>query len=179
MYGKLLKPLAAAALVCAVTACDVPDTIMENGAITLKGDAVTLHLISAPRAVIHADGNFVVNGKSIAITPAERALLVRYYQSVHAVYETGVAMGKAGLDMAAKAVTATASSSTDKATTDVSGRVASLSQDICKDTAAIKAVQDQLAAQLDAFRPYASIVGASDLDDCRSDAKANPSPTTP
>lgn len=171
MYGKLLKTLAIATLVCIMTACNVPDTIMENGAITLKGDAVTLHLISAPRAVIHADGSFVVDGKSIAVTPAERALLVRYYQSVHAVYETGAAMGKAGVDMAAKVVTAAASSSTDKAAADVSGRVASLSQDICKDTAAIKAAQDQLAAQLDAFKPYAFIVSASDVTGCQTDAK--------
>jgi len=171
MYGKLFKTLAIAALTCTVAACDVPDTIMENGAITLKGDAVTLHLISAPRAVIHADGSFVVDGKSIAITPAERSLFSQYYESVHAVYETGIAMGKAGAVMAAKAVTA-ASSSSGNAATNGSDRMANLSQDICKDTAAIKAVQDQLAAQLDAFKPYASIVSASDVKDCASDAKS-------
>jgi hypothetical protein len=42
---------------------------------------------------------------------------------------------------------------------------------LCLDTAAIKAAQDRLATQLAAFKPYASIVGASDVADCRSDAK--------
>jgi hypothetical protein len=46
-----------------------------------------------------------------------------------------------------------------------------LSLDICKAEAAIKTAQDQLAGQLAAFKPYASIVSASDVADCENDAE--------
>jgi hypothetical protein len=46
-----------------------------------------------------------------------------------------------------------------------------MSLGICKDTAGIKTVQDQLAAQLPAFKPYASIVSSASVDSCVEEAK--------
>lgn len=168
------RPILLIAVVCLMAACNVPDTTMENGAITLRGDTVTLHVDGKPKAVIDADGSFIVDGKTIATTPAERQLLTRYVDGVRGVHATGVAMGKTGIGMAAKAVMAAASSSstaTDKAADADSDHMTSLSRQICMDTASIKAAQDQLAAQLDAFRPYAGIVAASDVADCQSNNK--------
>ena len=168
-----VRPILFVALACTLTACNMPDTTMENGAITLRGDTVTLHVEGKPKAVIDADGSFIVDGKTIATTPAERQLLTRYVDGVRGIHATGVSMGKTGISMAAKAVAAASSSSTaaDKAANEGSDRMTSLSRQICMDTAAIKAAQDELAAQLDAFRPYAGIVTASDVADCQSDGK--------
>jgi hypothetical protein len=174
MYGKLSKTLAIAALACAVAACNAPDTIMENGAITLYGNKVALRVIGSPKAVIDADGSLVIDGKPIPITPAERSLLAQYNQSVRSVHDTGLAMGKAGIETATKAGAAENSFAPDKADKLAeagAGRIQDLSLGICKAQAAIKAEQDQLATQLAAFKPYAAIVSAADVADCANDAK--------
>lgn len=168
-----MRLLLLAVTACILTACKVPDTVMENGAITLDGNKVTLRAAGAPKATIDADGAFAVDGKAIATTPAERGLLAQYNQSVRSVHETGEAMGKAGVRMATKAVVAGASSAPDSAgnaTEAGAGQMEKLSLDICRAMASIKATQDQLATQLATFKPYASIVDASDVRDCEGDA---------
>ncbi|MFK2876492.1 hypothetical protein [Rhodanobacter hydrolyticus] len=168
------RTLIATVLACSLAACHVPDTTMENGAIRLYGDVVTLHVDGASEANIAADGGFTVGGNAVVVTPAERALLAQYNQSVRDVRNTGLAIGKAGVSMATKAITTAVSSSSgnaDKATKAGSDRIEKLSLDICKDTAAIKDAQDQLAAQLVAFKPYAAIVSADDVASCEKDAK--------
>ena len=160
---------------CILTACNTPDTVMENGAISLDGDQVTLRVAGSPNATVDADGAFAVDGNTVATTPAERGLLAQYNQSVRSVHDAGVAMGKAGISMATKAVAAGTSSapdSADKVADAGSGQMDKLSLDICRATASIKTAQDQLAKQLTTFKPYASIVDASDVTDCESDAKS-------
>lgn len=168
------RTLIAVALACSLAACHIPDTTMENGAIRLYGEVVTLHVDGAAEASIAADGGFTVDGNAVAITPAERTLLAQYNHSVQDVHNTGLAIGKAGVSMATKAIAAAASSSSDnadKTTKAGSDRIEKLSIDICKDTAAIKDAQDQLAAQLTAFKPYAAIVSADGVASCEKDAK--------
>jgi hypothetical protein len=147
---------------------------MEDGAITLYGNTVALRVMGASKATIDADGTFAVDGKTVATTPAERSLLVQYNQSVRSVHATGLAMGEAGIRMTTKAIAASASSArgnADKAAEAGTDKMKELGLDICKAQASIKAAQDQLATQLAAFKPYASIVEASDIADCESDAK--------
>ncbi|KRE90584.1 hypothetical protein ASG87_18700 [Frateuria sp. Soil773] len=166
-----VRPLLLALLGCALAACDMPDTTMANGAITMRGDTVTLRVTGSPKAVIDADGTFTVDGNTVPTTPAERELLASYNRSVHSVHEAGLAMGMTGGEIAAKAVAAKLSSTQDKAAEDGAGEIKKLTRDICKAQAAIKSTQDQLAAQLAAFAPYAKIIDASDVSDCESDAK--------
>lgn len=170
----LARPLLLAVLACTLAACNTPDAVMANGAITLDGNQVTLRVIGASKATIDADGAFTVDGKPVVTTPAERSLLAQYNQSVRSVHETGLAMGKAGVRMAAKAVVASTSSAPGNAgeTAEAgAGQMQQLSLDICKAQASIKTAQDQLATQLASFKPYASIVSSSDVADCESDAK--------
>ena len=169
-----VRPLLAAALACTLAACHIPATTMENGAIKLYGDVVTLHVDGAPEADIASDGGFTIDDKAVATTPAERELLAQYNRSVRSVHETGLAMGKAGIETAAKAIAAKASSTPGKADTAAetgASKLQNLTLDICKATAAIKLAQDQLATQLATFKPYAAIVGADDVADCVKDAK--------
>jgi hypothetical protein len=166
--------LVAATLACSLAACSMPDTTMENGAIKLYDDVVTLHVDGAPEADIASDGSFAIDGKPVAITPAERDLLTQYNRSVRAVHETGLAMGKAGIETAAKAIAAKVSatpSKADAAAKSGAGTMQDLTLGICRDTAAIKVAQDRLAAQLAAFKPYAGIVGSGDAADCAKGLK--------
>ncbi len=170
-----MRLLFLAVTACILTACNAPDTVMENGAITLDGNQVTLRVAGSPKATIYADGAFAIDGNTVATTPAERSLLARYNQSVRSVHDTGLVMGKAGVRMATRAVVAGTSStpdSADKVAEAGVGQMEKLNLDICRATASIKTTQDQLATQLATFKPYASIVDASDVTDCESDAKS-------
>lgn len=173
--NRSARPLMLVLLACLLAACGaVPDTLMENGAIKLYGDVVALDVDGAPGAKIAADGGFTIDGKAVATTSTERELLARYNRSVRDVRETGLAMGKAGIGMAAKSIVAEATSSpgqADKAAEAASGRMSRLNLDLCRHTAAIKAAQDRLAMQLAAFKPYASIVGASETARCENGAR--------
>ena len=168
--ARLLLPIAMA---CILAACHIPDTTMENGAIKLYGDTVALQVAGSPKATIGADGAFAIDGKAVSVTPAERELLVRYNQSVHSVHDTGLAMGRSGIETAAKAIKDKISSTPDQANQTAEAgadELKKLNLDICKAEAAIKDTQDQLATQLAAFKPYASIVSASDVTDCENGA---------
>jgi hypothetical protein len=90
------------------------------------------------------------------------------------VANTGLARGKVGIETAVKAIAAKASSTTsnaDTAANAVADQLQDLTLNICKDTTAIKVAQNQLATRLVAFKPYASIVSASDAADCANDVK--------
>jgi hypothetical protein len=171
-----IRLLLAATMACALAACHTPETAMAtgNGAILLYGDTVTLRVIDAPKATIGVDGVFAIDGEAVIVTPAERKLLIDYHRSVRSVHDTGVAMGKTGVEMATDAVKGKLSSTpnqADKAIEAGASNMKDLSLDICKAETAIKDAQDQLAAQLVAFKPYAAIISASDVTDCENNTK--------
>lgn len=163
------------ALCTALSACNIPDTTMANGAITLKGDAVTLHVKDAPDAVIRSDGDLNIGDKAISTSPAQHGLLMLYVQSVQDVHATGLAMGKLGAKMGITALNNKLSNKSDadqKQDAESGGQqMNKLSQKICQDQANIKSVQDQLAAQLAEFKPYGHIFSSDDVADCMKDDK--------
>lgn len=174
MMKTTIRPLLAATMAFALAACHVPDTAMvtQDGAIMLHGDTVTLHVIRSSKATVGADGAFAIDGQAVTVTPGERSLLIRYNRGVRSVHDIGLAMGKAGVEMATKAIKDRSSSTPNQADKAAEGGdPKELSLSICRAEATIKDAQDQLAAQLAAFRPYASIVSASDVTDCEDDAK--------
>jgi hypothetical protein len=164
----------AATMAVSLTACHAPQTAIAtgNGAILLYGDTITLRVIDTPKATISADGAFAIDGKTVTVTPAERSLLIDYNRNVRNVHETGLAMGKTGIKMATKAVENKLSATPDQADKIAeASNMKKLSLGFCKAEVAIKAAQDQLAAQLPAFKPYAAVIGTSEVTDCESGTK--------
>lgn len=152
------------------------NTSIEDGAIEVSGDRVTLHPHHAPEAAIGRDGDFAVNGKAVDVTAAERALLADYYAGARAVREHGIATGKAGSAVAGEAIKGAVSSlagGDGQANGDrvqaQSRQVEAEAMKICGDLARIRAAQDRLAAQLPEFKPYAPLIGADAVTDCRKD----------
>lgn len=171
-----IRLLLAATMMSALTACHTPETVMAtgNGAILLYGDTVTLRIIDAPKATIGVNGAFAIDGEAVTVTPAERKLLIDYNRSVRSVHDTGLTMGKTGVEMATEMVKGKLSSTpnqADKAIEAGASNLKDLSLGIRKAETAIKDAQDQLAAQLVAFKPYAAIISASDVTDGESATK--------
>jgi hypothetical protein len=157
-------------LCASISACDMPDTTMENGAITLKDGVVTLHASSAPDAAINANGDLQVGDRVVTINAAQRGLLMLYFQNVHDVHETGKDMGKLGAKMGGKALKDKMQGKS-KADTDQDAQAGvqqlhALSQKMCQDEVNIKSVQDQLNAQLAEFKPYGNIMTQASVNDC-------------
>jgi hypothetical protein len=159
-------------------ACNIPDTTMANGAVTLKGNVVTLHADNAPDAMISAQGELQIGDKTIAVTPAQQGLLILYYQSIADVHDTGVQMGKVGAGMGMKALKDKLDGQS-KQTTDADAKgggaqLKALGMKICQDQINMKNAQDQIAAQLPAFKPYSAIFNNEnskcDEDSDKSDA---------
>ncbi|GFZ99423.1 hypothetical protein [Dyella caseinilytica] len=172
---KYQRTILLLALCTAISACDIPDTSMEDGAITLKDNIVTLHVSGTPDAAINANGDLEIADKVITINPAQRGLLMLYYQNVHDVSQTGKEMGKVGAGMGVKALAnkVQGKSKTDQDQDASAGadQLSKLSQKMCQDSANIKTVQDQLSAQLAEFKPYGNLMTQKSVTSCQNDNK--------
>jgi hypothetical protein len=172
---KYQRTILLLALCVATTACDSPDTAMENGAITLKDNVVTLHVSNAPDAIINATGDLQIGDKQVSTNDAQRGLLMLYYQNVHDVNHTGREIGKVGAKMGTKAlrdkVEGKSKSEQDQDANTGVQQLHALSQKMCQDRANIKTVQDQLNTQLDGFKPYGSIITQDSVNSCMKDVK--------
>jgi hypothetical protein len=168
------RPWLGAVLVCGalIAGCDMDaDTTMMNGAIVLKDNHVYLSPSNQPKAAIDSSGNLTIDDKAVSVTPAQQALLMAYYLNVVDVHNTGIKMAKAGGKVAFQALAHTGSVNNEDKAKDATQQLVDMGLGICKDTAGIKTVQDQLGAQLPAFKPYASIVDNASVDSCVNEAK--------
>lgn len=177
MLKRHLIPLL---VLCAIAAgCDGgTTTTTSHGSLAVRGGRVILHAEGAPEATIDQAGTLAVDGKDVAVDDHQRELLRRYYGNAAAIRQHGIETGKAGAAMAGEALKGVAESATGGGKESIDRRVEAQTQQInaqvmkiCDDLAGIRAVQDELAASLPAFRPYAGIMDAKEVEDCRKDAK--------
>lgn len=161
------------ALCASLGACDTPDTTMANGGVTLKDNIVTLHVDGSPDAVIDSSGALLIGGKAVSATPVQQGLLMLYFQNVTDVHQTGTEMGKVGAGMGAKALKNSldgkSKAEQDQDAQAGGNQLKAMGEKICQDEANLKNVQDQLAAQLPAFKPYGNIVSSKSATDCKKD----------
>jgi hypothetical protein len=158
---KHVRMMFAVALCLFLSACDVPDTAVENGAVTLKDNVVTLHADNAPNAMINAQGQLQIGDKAIATTPSQQGLLMLYYQSIADIHDSGVQMGKLGAGMGLTALKGKLNGKSQQEMDSDASKggqsMSALAKKICQDQINMKTVQDQLAGQLPDFKPYSKI----------------------
>lgn len=164
------------ALCAALVACDMPNFSYggKNGKITLNGNLLTLHVDGVPNATLGSLGDFTIDGKAVSLSPPQRGLLMLYYQGVMDIREQALGMGKAGAAAGVKALQNSMSSKSDpnekkKIDDDVSSQTHQLSLKMCQDESNLKTVQDQLIAQIAAFKPYGDIFPGRSIDECMKD----------
>ena len=132
--------------------------------------------VDAPRAEISPRGDLLIEGKAVDVTPAQRKLLVDYREQVIGVAETGMQIGSKGADLAGTAVKEAlgaifSGGDTGDMEKRVEAQAETLKQEakvICKQLPVMLATQQQLAATLPEFKPYATMEQA-DIDDCMKD----------
>ncbi|HSR64678.1 MAG TPA: hypothetical protein VLM17_03610, partial [Xanthomonadaceae bacterium] len=127
------------------------------------------------KAEITPQGDLLLDGKPVDVTPAQRALLLQYRQRIIAIAEAGMAVGVKGADLAGKALVETFSGlmhgDADAAGKRIEAEGEKLKADarrICAQLPGMLQAQQQLAASLPAFQPYATM-DQHDVDDCMKD----------
>jgi hypothetical protein len=141
----------------------------------LWGQNLKLNASGHPRAEVSAKGDFIVDGKPVTVTDAQRALLVAYHRELGGIADAGIATGKEGAKLAGKAVGAAVRGifsgdpeRIDREMEAESKKVEAEAMKICDRLPGLYKAQQDLVAALPAFQPYAGMDPA-DVEDCRSD----------
>lgn len=130
-----------------------------------------------PVAKITPQGDFIVAGKTVAITPAQREALLEYRKQLIAIATQGIAVGKQGAALGMQAAsTAIADALAGKSDAEIQKKVEAQASGIrqsaakiCDQLPAMMDEQQRLAIVLPAFKPYATMTQA-DIDECHADA---------
>lgn len=142
----------------------------DNGDITLK-------VSGQPPATITRSGDLLIDGKQVAVSAEQHALLVAYREQLGAIGMQGLEVGKQGAALGVKAagdaLAGVISGNTEHVGEHIEAQAEKLKQEalkICGQVATLRQAQDTLAQKLPAFRPYASL-DASDISDCDNSVK--------
>lgn len=136
--------------------------------IGIEGDNVVITPEDAdlPRAEILPSGDLRIDGRTIATSLADRLLLVRFNQSVHSMVALGIDLGvegaHLGLHAAAAALVGLLTGDEDAAKHEVeprAGKMKAKARALCREMRTLFRIQEQLAHDVPAFRPYAALDG--------------------
>lgn len=132
-----------------------------------------------PKAEISPDGDLLIGGETVAVTPQQRALLLDYRGHVVEVVETGMALGVKGADLgmqaageALKNVFTGGGADFEQRIEAEAAKIEAEALKLCDGLPAMLETQQQLAASLPEFRPYATME-ARDIDECRDSGRGS------
>lgn len=126
-----------------------------------------------PKAAITPQGDLLIAGKKVDATPAQHALLMDYRQQLVGIAEAGMDIGERGADLgmgAAKqaifgALTGKGGKEIEANIKPQTDAIQAAALALCKRLPQLRATQQKLAADLPAFKPYASMT-QEDVEDC-------------
>ena len=143
---------------------------VEAGALTLNRGSDGL-----PKAELSPTGDLVIDGRTVAMTDAQRALAVSYRRELGEIAAAGAEIGMQGAELATQAMAEAARSLVDNDTKTLEERIEARAEgvrasarELCAQLPKLLAAQDALAAAVPEFAPYAGM-DASDVDECLSD----------
>lgn len=126
----------------------------------------------ADKAEITPQGDFLINGKPVAIDARQRALLLDYRRQVEALAGAGMEIGVAGANLGVKAAGEAIrgmfsgdSNGIEEQVNAEAKKIEAQAQKLCALLPEMLTRQQALAAALPAFAPYATM-DQSDIDDC-------------
>lgn len=140
----------------------------------LWGQNLKLNTPGHPKAEVSANGDFIVGGKQVPVTDEQRALLVAYHRELGGIADAGIATGKEGAKLAGKAVGAVVKGilsgdpdQIDRQMDAEAKKVEAEAMKICDRLPGLYRAQQDLAAALPAFQPYAGM-DLDDIKECRT-----------
>lgn len=130
-----------------------------------------------PKAEITPQGDFLIDHKPVPLTPAQRQEMLAYRQHIVEIAQQGIAIGKQGASLGLSAAGAAiagalAGESDQQIRQRVEAKTTGIRKEavkICDRLPAMMAEQQKLAADVPAFKPYATMT-QQDIEDCRNGA---------
>ena len=148
------------------------DSAEVSGA--LWGQNLKLNATGHPKAEMSAKGDFIIDGKTVEVTDAQRTLLIAYHRELGGIADAGIATGKEGAKLAGKAVGAAVkgifSGNPDQIDQQIDAeakKVEAEAMKICDRLPGLYKAQQDLVAALPAFQPYAGME-LDDVQECRA-----------
>ena len=148
------------------------DINVNGRQIHTKGD-------NLPKAEITPQGDLLIEGKAVDITPAQRQELLAYRGRILGIAEAGMAIGGKGADLAGEALSGVVGAifggkDGEKAFNEhmeaQGKKIEAEAMKLCAQLPGLLSSQQALAASLPEFKPYARMT-QDDIDDCGKDAK--------
>jgi hypothetical protein len=150
---------------------DADSRQLATGNVTLTADSDNV-----PKAAITPQGDFLIAGKPVALTPQQRKEVLAYRAQYIEIAREGIAIGHEGVEAGRRAVVpmvfaALFGASDDEIEASMKKQLAGVRDDamkLCGRLPALMAAQRKLAADLPAFQPYATLKQKK-IDGCRED----------
>lgn len=140
---------------------------------------------TGPKAEITPRGELLIDGNKVELTPEQQAQLTAYRAQIIGIAQAGIDIGAQGAELGLSAAKGAISSVLNADTEDFARRVEAKADDIkagarqlCARLPALLAAQQQLAASVPAFQPYATLE-AADIEDCEKNIDDGPSTADP
>lgn len=130
---------------------------------------------SAPKAEITPQGELLIDGKTVALTPAQHAEMLAYREQLVDIARHGIAIGKQGAALGMNAASAAiagvfSGQSEQQIRQSVEAKASGIRQaaaKICDRLPGLMVSQQKLATDVPAFKPYADLTPAR-IADCHN-----------
>lgn len=182
MKSRSLAVIAAFLGLALVAGCR-PSTSVSTGLddfIRVRDGRVVLQAGAGPDAEIAASGTLTIGNDPVSVTPEQQALLSQYHADALLLHKAAIATGAAGAKLGGETIRSVVrgllQGNPDQIGEQIetsAGDVAAKAMQVCRQMGALQQVQDQLAASLPAFQPYATIKDV-DARDCEQDVHEDP-----
>ncbi|MEO6155390.1 MAG: hypothetical protein ABIP16_06655 [Thermomonas sp.] len=156
-------------------------SISDGFNLSINGHKIHRPDSDSPKAEITPQGDLLIEGKPVAVTPVQRQQLLAYRGQILGVAEAGMAIGAKGADIAGEALGGVVGAifggkDGEKAfeqRMEAQGKkIEAEAMKLCTKMPALLASQQALAASTPEFKPYARMT-QDDIDDCGKDHKPN------
>ena len=159
-------------LCAAIAACSHGDSEFQHLSV-LDDSHVAVHAPGRADAIVSASGALSIAGTPVTVDAAQAQIAARYFASAIALRNDAVKTGAAGGSTAATAITSVAvglasgnPDSIDAKVNASAAKVEAAANRVCADVLALTQAQDDLAAALPQFKPYATIA-AHEANGCK------------
>ncbi|MDI1253254.1 DUF2884 family protein [Thermomonas sp.] len=154
-------------------------SISDGFNININGHKIHRSDANLPKAEITPQGDLLIEGKTVAVTPAQRQQLLAYRGQIIGVAEAGMAIGAKGADIAGEALGGVVGAifggkdgekDFEQRMEAQGKRIEAEAMRLCTQMPALLASQQALSASIPEFKPYARMT-QEDIDDCGKDGK--------
>ena len=158
-----IPKLAGCALLAAALAACSPSIHSNGHRISFDATGMVVYAKGHADAHVTPNGDLSIDGKAIAVTAPQRAQLQLYYKQARGTLDSGEAIGKQGVSIAAHSIDTAIHSifhgenSSAEAKLDAqSDQIEAAADKLCGDLQTLNTTQQAIAASIPAFAPYAT-----------------------